>query len=185
MWNLFSPVLLSIASLKICEVLCLLSDVQNICGVTFGGGISTHGKPPSYHIWALLQPLTFSSAAAVAGQCPPAGPGSLGLFLLSICHISVTADAYLLRCHCISFSGFWAWQPLEMHSLRREGQDLVIQSLQSEGKPVPSSEALWQLFVASWHLPFNEMSPCVSSKSDSNQAACMWGHVPAMRKDCW
>lgn len=107
------------------------------------------------------------SPAAVAGKCPPAGPCSLGLFLLSICHISIIADAYLLRYHHIYFSVFWAWQPLEMHSSRKEGIDLVIRSLQSEGKPVPSSEAFWQLFVASWHLPFNEMSPFVSSKSDS------------------
>lgn len=79
--------------------------------------------------------------------------------IFSVCHISSAADAYLLRCHHISV--FWAWQPLEMHSLRKEGKDLVIKSLQSEGKPVPSSEALWQLFVASWHLPFSEISPFV------------------------
>lgn len=91
--------------------------------------------------------------------------------------------ASLLTCHHISFSVFWAWQPLEMHSLWKEGKDLVIQSLQSESKSVPSSEALWQLFASSWHLPFNEMSPFVSSESGSNQPARMWGHVPAMRKD--
>lgn len=104
-----------------------------------------------------------------------------GCFLLSICHISIIADAYLLRYHTISFSVFWAWQPLEMHSSRKEGIDLVIQSLQSEGKPVPSSEAFWQLFVASWqlfvaswHLPFTEMFPFVSSKSDKHVCEVMF-----------
>lgn len=185
----FSPVLLSIACLKIFDVLFFLSDVQKAHGVIFDGGISAHGQPqqpPSYHIWALLQPLTLSSAAAVAGRSPPAGPGSLGLLLLSVCHISIAADTYLLRCHHISFSVFGAWQPLEEgREEGKEGKDLEIQSLQSEGKPVPSTEALWQLFLAFWHLPFNEMSPFVSSKSDSNQPACKWGHVPPMRKDCW
>lgn len=64
------------------------------------------------------------------------------------CSLFVTSALLLtlisLNATTFSFSVFWAWQVFEMHSLWKEGKDLVIQSLQSEGKPVPSSEALWQ-----------------------------------------
>lgn len=106
------------------------------------------------------------------------------LFLLFICRISVAADADVLRGCCISVS--WAWQHFEMHSLWKEGEkELVIWSLLSEGKPVPSTGAPQLLCVALWLLPFNKMSPFVFTKSDSNQLVRMWGHAPAMRKDCY
>lgn len=56
--------------------------------------------------------------------------------------------------------------------------------MQSESKAIPL-EGPCSSFVASWHLPFNKMSPFVFSESDSNQLAHIRGQVPALRKDCY
>ena len=95
--------LLSIACLKICEVFCFFADVQKVCGAKFGSDITPHAQleqPPSWHLWALGSlprwlPLPVGSAGAGSGKCPSAGPGSLGLFLLFICHFSIATDTSL------------------------------------------------------------------------------------------
>lgn len=131
---LFLLVVLSIACLKIYKVFCCFSLVRKVWGVKFDSDITTRAqlKQASFcHLWALgsyalLLPLTLSFAAVVLGKRPPAGPDSLGLFLLFICHISIVADAYLLRRCCVSFLFLEPNSSLRCIHCGRGKKDLVI-----------------------------------------------------------
>lgn len=145
--------LLSVACLKRCEVFCFFSDIQKVCGVKSDSNIAAHVQlklPPSWNLWALVHMPSCCLSHSVLLLLFQVSALQQDQALWScFCSLFVTSALLLtlmsLDATALLFAVSWAWQLFEVHSLckggREGGEDLVIQSLQWEGKPVPSTAA--------------------------------------------